>query len=81
MSDKPKLNLPGINKLMTSAPVTALVAREARRMAASAGEGFEAVVKPHKWTARGYVQTADARGRRRQADEKVLERVASEKSG
>jgi hypothetical protein len=74
-----KLNLPGINKIMTGKGARALVRRELNRMEASAGEGFEAVERPHRWTARGYVQTADAAGARRQAREKVLERVASEK--
>jgi hypothetical protein len=69
---KVKLNLRGINALMRSAPVQAEVARRLQRGAAAAGEGFEAVVKPHQYTARGFVQTADAEGRRREADEKVL---------
>lgn len=70
-----KLNLPGLNKIMTSAPVQAEVARRAKRMADAAGPGFEAVVNPHKYTARAFVRTADAKGARRQADEAVLERV------
>lgn len=74
-----KLNLPGINKIMTGKGARALLRRNLDRMAGSAGEGFEAVERPHRWTARGYVQTADAEGRHRQADEKVLERIVSEK--
>jgi hypothetical protein len=78
MSVKVTLNLPGINRLMKSAGVRALVKREAQRMAAAAGDGFEAVVdNSHPWVSRAYVQTADAEGKRRQADEKVLERVVT----
>lgn len=73
-NSKVKLNLPGLNKIMTSAPVQAEVARRAKRMADVAGEGFEAVVNPHKYTARAFVRTADAKGRKRQAEDAVLER-------
>ena len=79
MAVQVKLNLRGLNRLMTSRGVTDRVRREARRMAESAGPGFEAVVSPHPYTARAYVQTADREGRRRQADEHVLERVVSER--
>lgn len=71
---KVKLNIRGLNKIMTGPEVTAQVARRTKRMAAAAGEGFEAVMIPHKYTARGYVRTADAEGAIRQAREKVLER-------
>lgn len=77
---KVKLNLPGLNRLMTSPGARAVVRENAQRMAASAGDGFEAVERPHRWTARAYVQTADRTGRRRQVDEHVLERVVSEKA-
>lgn len=72
-----KLNLKGINALMTSRPVVAEVAARAHRMAREAGEGFEAVVKPHRYTARAYVQTDldNPIGAQRQAAEHVLERV------
>lgn len=70
-----RLKLKGINELMTSRPVTALVVREARRMAAEAGPNFEANIVPHKWTARAYVRPANAAGAREQADNAVLERV------
>lgn len=78
MAGNVKLNLRGINRLMTSPGVRRVAREKAQRMAASAGEGFEAVSRPHPWTAREYVQTADAEGRKRQADEHVLERVVSE---
>jgi len=68
-----KLNLSGINAIMTSAPVQAVVDRIGRQMAANAGEGFEYVARPHPYTARGYVQTTDGRARRRQMREAVLE--------
>lgn len=70
-----RLKIRGINELMTSRPVTALVVREARRMAAEAGPNFEYDVVPHKWTARAYVRPANAAGAREQAENAVLERV------
>lgn len=74
-----KLKLPGLNKLMRSAPVQAEVDRVGRRVAAAAGEGFAySTPRPHKWTARGYVQTNSADGAKRQAEDAVLERAISE---
>lgn len=70
-----KLNLAGINAIMTSAPAQAVVDRIGRQMAADAGEGFEYVSRPHPYTARGYVQTTDARSRRRQMREAALEKA------
>lgn len=68
-----KLNLPGLNAVLRSAqPV---LDAHGRRMAMAAGDGFEYQPKPHRWTARGFVQTADRTGRKRQSDEAVLERV------
>lgn len=46
----------------------------AQRIAAAAGEGFEAQPAPHKWTARAYVRPTTTEARRREADEKVLNR-------
>lgn len=67
------LKLGGINKVMRAAqPV---VDREAQDMAARAGEHFEAVSRPHKWTARAYVQPKDPIGMRQQARDAVLERA------
>ncbi len=68
-----KLKVKGINQVLRSAQP--LVDRHARAMAKDAGAGFESVSKPHKWTARGYVQTNSYRGRVRQAREHVLQRV------
>lgn len=70
-----KLNLAGLNALMTSAPAQAIVDRIGRQMAANAGGGFEYVARPHPYTARGYVRTTDARARRRQMREAVLEQA------
>ena len=70
-----KLKLGGIKKVLRSHPVQSEVARLAKRMSDAAGEGFEYVVKPHRYTARAFVQTKDAAGARRQAKEHVLERV------
>lgn len=71
---KVKLKIREINKLMKSNAVQSEVARRARRMANAAGIGFEAVVNPAKYTARAFVRTANAVGRKRQAEEAVLER-------
>ncbi|MCC4906970.1 hypothetical protein [Microbacterium sp. cx-59] len=70
-----KLNLGTINQLMTSAQAQAIVDSVGRQMAANAGDGFEYVARPHRWMARGYVQTISARARRRQARDAVLERA------
>lgn len=70
-----KLNLRGLNAIMTSPAVSAVVEERARRIAAAAGDGFEVVIRPHKYTARAYVQTATWAARRREAKEKVLNRA------
>lgn len=70
-----KLKQKAIRELLKSAPVTSDVARRAKRIAAAAGDGFKAVVKPHKYTARAFVQTDTQAGRRRQARDAVLERA------
>lgn len=75
MAENVKLNLAAINVIMTAPAVQAKVDRIGRQMAAAAGDGFEYVSRPHPHTARGYVQTANARGRRRQAREAALERA------
>lgn len=77
MSIKVKLKLPGINKVMKSAPVKELVELTAYHMFEAAGDGFNALIVPHKWTPRAYIQTDDEVGRRRQAEEHVLERVVT----
>lgn len=64
-----RLKIGGIRKVLKSSEVTAEIARRVKRGAQAAGPGFEGIVKPHKYTARGFVQTADAEGRERQADD------------
>lgn len=70
-----KLNIRGINALMKSSPVQAEVDAQGKRRAALAGDNFEYVPRPHRWTARGYIQPANYEGRKEQADNAVLERV------
>lgn len=67
-----RLNLRGLNELMTSAAVQADLDARGRRMAAAAGEEFEYVSRPHHRTARGYVQPRSAKGARQEAREKRL---------
>lgn len=70
-----KINLRGINKLMTSAGVQADIDARGERIAEKAGEGFEYVrgARAHRWVARGYVQVASREAAIRQAEESVLE--------
>lgn len=70
-----KLKISGIRKVLRGPEATAEIAKRVSRGAAAAGPGIEGVVKPHKYTSRGYVQTATAEGRKREADEKVLLRA------
>ncbi|RLK47621.1 hypothetical protein [Microbacterium telephonicum] len=72
---KVKLNLRGINALMSSGTVQAEVNAQGRRRAAAAGQNFEYVEKPHRWTARGFIQPANYEGVKEQANDAVLERV------
>lgn len=77
-----KLKIKGVRELLRSRPVQADLAARAQRMAREAGEGFEAVVKPHKYTSRAFVQTDmdNPVGRQRQASEHVLQRVLGRKA-
>lgn len=75
MAKDVRLSLPGLNAIMTAPAVQATIDRIGRQMAGAAGDGFEYVSRPHPRTARGYVQTINARGRRRQAREAALERA------
>lgn len=70
-----KLKMRGVRELLKSSPVQSNLAARAVRAARVAGLGFEAAVKPHKYTSRAFVQTADAEGRTREANEKVLIRA------
>lgn len=71
-----KMNLPGLNRIMTSDPVQELIDARGQRMAEAAGEGFEynRGSSRHPWVARGYVQANSHEGAVRQAEEAVLER-------
>jgi hypothetical protein len=67
------LNLAGINALMKSGPVAALLAERARAIADAAGPGFEAVTdNTHPWVARAWVQAATPEAARAEATDKVL---------
>jgi hypothetical protein len=70
-----KIRLRGINQLMRSREVQAVVDREGRRLAERAGPDFRYVPSPHRWTARGFVEPANLRGARAQAKDAVLERA------
>lgn len=70
-----KLKMGGVRAILRGPEATSEIAKRVKRGAAAAGPGIEAVVKPHKYTARGYVQTATAEGRKREANEKVLLRA------
>ncbi len=71
-----KLNLPGINELMKSAPVQADLNARAARIAAAAGEGFESGPgRPHPWIARAYVWAGTFEARRAEATDRALTRA------
>ena len=74
MAIKVKLNLKGINAVMKGEGAQADIARRVKRAAAEAGEGFEAVIKPARYVARGFVATTGVEGAKRQARDNVLER-------
>lgn len=75
MTVRVRLKIGAIRKILRSAPVTAEVARRAQRAAAAAGPGFEAVVKPHKYTSRAFVQTGTPEAARAEAENKALTRA------
>lgn len=76
---KVKLNQKGVRAILKG-PGQKEVARVAHAAAAEAGEGFESVVKPHKYTGRAFVQTKHGTdGAARQAREKVLQRVVGKR--
>ena len=74
MASPVRLNLRGMNALMTSEPVQRDLDARGRRMAEAAGPEFEYVARPHPRTARGYVQPRSAKGARQEALEKRLTR-------
>lgn len=66
------LKLNGLNELMRSKPVQDMLNERANRIARAAGGNFEAVARPHKWTARAYVQPTGIEGMREEARDKRL---------
>ena len=75
MKPRVKLKLRGIRQVLRSDAVQADLAKRARRGAQAAGPGIVAVVKPHKYTARAFVETENEEGRIREAKDKVLNRA------
>lgn len=74
-----RLNLKGVNAVLKAQQPD--VDARARRIAAAAGDGFEVESAPHKWTARAYVRPKTASARRREAQDKVLNRAISAGGG
>lgn len=63
MAKTTKLVMKGVNKVLRDAQPQ--VNEATHRIAAAAGPGHRAVVYPHRWTARGFVeQVDDAQARR-----------------
>lgn len=75
MAERPKIHIRGINAVMKSPGVTALVRKEAFKLARRAGPGFVAEMKPHRWVARAYVYTATQEAREKQASSYALQRA------
>lgn len=73
-----KLNLQGISTVLKAHQ--SAVDSVGRGMESAAGYGFEYVSSPARYTARGFVQTNSSTGRRRQANEHVLQRVIGGRS-
>lgn len=69
-----RLNLRTINSIMSSQAAQRVVDDEGRDMARRAGDDFEYVASPHKWTARGFVQPANFEGAKQEARDKRLTR-------
>lgn len=68
-----KLNLRGINELMKSEPVQRLVDDAGQAIADRAGPGYVYTgPRPHRWVARGYVQTTDFKSMRDNARNNTL---------
>ncbi len=67
-----KLNMRGINQLMTSEPVAKDLEARARRIQKVAGDDFVVANSPHKYTARSYVKTRSPAAARREAKAKRL---------
>lgn len=72
---KVKLNLRGLNALMTSREVTAEVVKRAQAIQRAAGPNFEVNVVPHKFTARAFIRPANVEGAKEEARDKRLTRA------
>lgn len=75
MTVRVKLSMRGIRELLKSNAVQSDIAARAARVARAAGEGFESVVKPGRYTSRAFVQTANQTGAKREAEDKALTRA------
>lgn len=70
--------LKGYREFMRTAPVEALIRDGVERIAADAGEGFEAEVQPRsgkRGTPRGSVRTVNEAGRQAESDNRALTRA------
>jgi hypothetical protein len=72
---KVTLKLRGINAVMTSPGVVAEVTARAQRIKKAAGDHFEVAVRPHRYTARAFVRSADFQGAHEEARDKRLTRA------
>lgn len=70
-----KLNRPGIVALLQSSEVTADLDDRTERIAAAAGDGFEATVTRNRDRAVGFVRTATTEARRAEAEDRSLTRA------
>jgi len=70
-----KLNLRGINEVMTSPEATSAVVRRAQMIKSAAGENFEVNVVPHRYTARAFIRPANSEGAKQEARDKRLTRA------
>lgn len=70
-----KLNLRGLNKLMSGPEATAEVMRAAHRLREAAGPGYEVKASPHPRTAGAVVRAADLETARNDARTNTLLRA------
>lgn len=70
-----KLKIGGIRQVLKGPEVTGELVRRGRRVQTAAGEGFELVVKPARYTSRVFVQSADDAADHREAENKALTRA------
>lgn len=70
-----RLNLRGLNRVMASDSAQRIVDAQGEAMARRAGPNFEYVQRRHRWTARGFVQPANAEGAKEEARSKRLTRA------